>query len=59
MSSDIDQFKKWFKEQPFYTGLVYTHGDRLFDFDAHENTFRALAVQTAWCVWTYLRGGAE
>ncbi len=54
MPSDLDQFKKWFKVQAFYTNLVFVHGDQLFDFETSENAFRVLAVQTAWCVWQEL-----
>ncbi|MCE6007467.1 hypothetical protein [Acinetobacter soli] len=46
-----EQFIVWFKAQNFYTNLAFAHGDRLFDFEQSENTFRVLAVQTAWCVW--------
>lgn len=49
-----DQFIVWFKAQNFYTNLAFAHGDRLFDFEQSENTFRVLAVQTAWCVWQEL-----
>lgn len=49
-----DQFIVWFKAQSFYTNLAFAHGDRLFDFEQSENTFRVLAVQTAWCVWQEL-----
>lgn len=57
--SNPDQFKKWFKAQAFYTNLVFVHGDHLFDFEQSENTFRVLAVQTAWCVWCLNKGSAE
>lgn len=49
-----EQFIVWFKAQNFYTNLAFAHGDRLFDFEQSENTFRVLAVQTAWCVWQEL-----
>ncbi|GEM_PF-2616239 len=49
--TNLDQFKKWFKSQDFYTSLVFVHGDHLFDFELPENSFRVLAVQTAWYSW--------
>jgi len=44
-------FQEWFKFQPFYAKLVYIHGDRIFDFDAAEQTYHCLPVNISWLTW--------
>lgn len=46
-------FEEWFKFQPFYAKLVYIHGDRIFDFDAPEQTYRCLPVNISWLTWQH------
>lgn len=54
-----DDFEQWFKFQPFYPKLVYIHGDRLFDFDASDNTYRTLPVNMTWILWQELQKKLE
>lgn len=47
-------FQTWFKQQPFYEKLIFVHGDRLFDFDTSEDSYRVMPVQVAWVTWAHL-----
>lgn len=47
-------FQTWFKQQPFYEKLIFVHGDRLFDFDMSEDSYRVMPVQVAWVTWAHL-----
>lgn len=44
-------FEEWFKAQPFYGKLVYMYGDRIFDFDYADQTYRTLTVNVSWLTW--------
>ena len=46
-------FEEWFKEQPFYGKLVYMYGDRIFDFDYADQTYRTLTVNVSWLTWQH------
>lgn len=54
-----DEFEDWFKFQSFYPKLVYIHGDRLFDFDTSDNTYRTLPVNMTWILWQELQKKLE
>ncbi len=46
-------FEEWFKAQPFCTNLLNQHGDRLFDFDANDQTYRTPPVNISWLTWQH------
>lgn len=46
-------FEEWFKFQPFYGKLVYMYGDRIFDFDYADQTYRTLTVNVSWLTWQH------
>jgi len=50
-------FQEWFKQQPFYSTLVFTHGDRLFDCDVTDGVieYRNLTVGACWATWQELQ----
>jgi hypothetical protein len=52
-------FEEWFKKQPFYGKLVYMCGDRIFDFDYADQTYRTLTVNVSWITWQYKNPDAK
>lgn len=52
MKTDQEQqFENWFKQQPFYSQQVFSHGERLFIKDGDDYKFAA--VRTAYAAWSY------
>ncbi|EHU1962705.1 hypothetical protein ACX2RO_000286 [Acinetobacter baumannii] len=44
-----EKFEAWIKAQPFYTKLIYIHGERLFIRDNGE--YQIFAMEVAFQAW--------
>ncbi|HFG4550554.1 TPA: hypothetical protein ACGIL3_000421 [Acinetobacter baumannii] len=44
-----EKFEAWIKAQPFYTKLIYIHGERLFIHDNGE--YQVFAIEVAYQAW--------
>ncbi|MDA3487175.1 hypothetical protein MJ021_17970 [Acinetobacter baumannii] len=44
-----EKFEAWIKAQPFYTKLIYIHGERLFIRDNGE--YQIFAMEVAYHAW--------
>ena len=42
-------FEQWFRQQDFYTNMMFIYGNKLFDHDG--DFYRVLAVHIAYQVW--------
>lgn len=49
-----EKFEAWIKAQPFYTKLIYIHGERLFIRDNCE--YQIFAMKVAFQAWL-VQGG--
>ncbi|ALJ87114.1 hypothetical protein AXY22_RS16235 [Acinetobacter baumannii] len=49
-----EKFEAWIKAQPFYTKLIYIHGERLFIRDNGE--YQIFAMEVAYHAWL-VQGG--
>ncbi|WP_238796807.1 hypothetical protein [Acinetobacter pittii] len=49
-----EKFEAWIKSQPFYTKLIYIHGERLFIRDNGE--YQVFAMEVAYQAWL-VQGG--
>jgi len=45
----VINFEQWFRQQDFYTNMMFIYGNKLFDHDG--DFYRVLAVHIAYQAW--------